>query len=118
MICSMTGYGSGKAQTAKTTIEVELRSVNGRSRDIRFNFPREFSALENTVRELIKKHLSRGQISVFVKYNKVSNDVVPYDKKQICDAVAEFKELAKSAGLSPEGNLDTLFRFPANNNIG
>ena len=119
MICSMTGYGAGKARTraANATIEVELRSVNGRSRDIRCNFPREFSALENTVRELVKKHLSRGQITVFLKYNQENADVIPFDKKQICKAVSEFKKLAKSAGLSPEGNLDTLLRFISNNNI-
>lgn len=117
MICSMTGYGAGKARAANATIEVELRSVNGRSRDIRCNFPREFSVLENNVRELVKKQLSRGQITVFLKYIQGNTDTVPFDKKQICQAVEEFKKLAKSAGLSPEGNLDTLLRFISSNNI-
>ncbi len=113
----MTGYGAGKARAANATIEVELRSVNGRSRDIRCNFPREFSVLENNVRELVKKQLSRGQITVFLKYIQGNTDTVPFDKKQICQAVEEFKKLAKSAGLSPEGNLDTLLRFISSNNI-
>jgi len=117
MICSMTGYGAGKAHAANATIEVELRSVNGRSRDIRCNFPREFSALENNVRELVKKKLSRGQITVFLKLNQENEKILPFDKKQICQAVGEFKKLAKSAGLSPEGNLDTLLRFISSNNI-
>jgi len=113
----MTGYGAGKARAAYATIEVELRSVNGRSRDIRCNFPREFSVLENNVRKLVKKQLSRGQITVFLKYIQGNTDTVPFDKKQICQAVEEFKKLAKSAGLSPEGNLDTLLRFISSNNI-
>ncbi len=113
----MTGYGAGKARAANATIEVELRSVNGRSRDIRCNFPREFSVLENNVRKLVKKQLSRGQITVFLKYIQGNTDTVPFDKKQICQAVEEFKKLAKSAGLSPEGNLDTLLRFISSNNI-
>jgi len=117
MICSMTGYGSGKARAGSASIEVELRSVNGRSRDIRCNFPREFISLESNVRELIKKQLSRGQITVFFRFNQGNTGDVPFDKTQICKTVAEYKKLAISAGLSPEGNLDTLLRFFSENKI-
>ena len=113
----MTGYGSGKANAGNATIEVEVRSVNGRSRDIRCNFPRDFSSLENDIRGVIKKQLSRGQITVFLKYNRDNTDAIPFNKNQVREAVKKFKELAKSAGLSPEGNLDTLLRFLSNNNI-
>jgi len=113
----MTGYGAGKASAGNATIEVEVRSVNGRSRDIRCNFPRDFSSLENDVRDVVKKELSRGQITVFLKYNRDNTDAIPFNKNQVREAVKKFKELAKSAGLSPEGNLDTLLRFLSNNNI-
>jgi len=117
MICSMTGYGSGKSRAGNAGIEVELRSVNGRSRDIRCNFPREFMSLENEVREIVKKQLSRGQITVYLKYNQGNMDAVPFNKTQIRKAVGKIKEIAKSAGLSPEGNLDTLLNFLSSNNI-
>ncbi len=117
MICSMTGYGSGKSQTGNANIEVEVKSVNGRSRDIRCNFPRDFLLFENAIRDVVKKHLSRGQITVFLKYNQENSDAIPFSKSQVREAVKKFKELAKSAGLSPEGNLDTLLRFLSNNNI-
>jgi len=91
--------------------------VNGRSRDIRCNFPREFMSLENEVREIVKKQLSRGQITVYLKYNQGNMDAVPFNKTQIRKAVGKIKEIAKSAGLSPEGNLDTLLNFLSSNNI-
>jgi uncharacterized protein (TIGR00255 family) len=117
MICSMTGYGSGKSNAGNATVEVEIRSVNGRSRDIRCNFPRDFLMFENDIRDVVKKQLSRGQITVFLKYNMDNTDAIPFNKSQVREAVKKFKELAKSAGLSPEGNLDTLLRFLSNNNI-
>ena len=117
MICSMTGYGSGKSRAGSASIEVELRSVNGRSRDIRCNIPREFISLESNIRELVKKQLARGQITVFLRFNHGNTDAVPFDKTQICKTVAEYKKLAISAGFSPEGNLDTLLHFLSNNNI-
>ncbi|MCK5852921.1 hypothetical protein KAH27_07830, partial [bacterium] len=87
MICSMTGYGSGKSQAGKANIEVEVKSVNGRSRDIRCNFPRDFLLFENAVRDVVKKHLARGQITVFLRYNQENNDAIPFDKSQVRQAV-------------------------------
>jgi len=117
MICSMTGYGSGKSRAGNASIEIEVKSVNGRSRDIRCNFPRDFSSLENDVRDIVKKRLSRGQITVFLKYSQENTNAIPFNKKQVSKTVNKFKKLAESAGLSPEGNLDTLLLFLSNNNI-
>jgi len=45
VIRSMTGFGSGRAQTGGETVAVELRSVNGKFCDVRVHLPRDLSAL-------------------------------------------------------------------------
>jgi len=117
MIYSMTGYGAGSHDAGKFIVETEVKSVNARSCDVRCNFPRELLALENDVRDLVKKQLIRGQISVFLKCSTEVDSLIPFDNLQIKKAVSNLKSLAKSAGLSTDGNLDTLLKFISNGNL-
>lgn len=113
----MTGYGAGSHDAGKFIVETEVKSVNARSCDVRCNFPRELLALENDVRDLVKKQLIRGQISVFLKCSTEVDSLIPFDNLQIKKAVSNLKSLAKSAGLSTDGNLDTLLKFISNGNL-
>ena len=117
MTYSMTGYGAGKARAGKIIIDAEIKSVNGRGCDIRCNFPRELLALENDVRDVVKKQLSRGQITVFLNCSFGNDSSISIDEAQIKKSITQLKKIAKASGLSQEGNLDTLIRFLSNGNI-
>lgn len=62
----MTGYGCGEAQRAGWRVRVELRSLNHRFLDISLRLPRHCLALEERIREVIGRHLSRGRVEVFL----------------------------------------------------
>lgn len=65
---SMTGYGKGQYRENGVELTVEVKSVNNRYLDIAIKSPRVFLAQEELVRSVIRNHLSRGHIDVFVSY--------------------------------------------------
>lgn len=63
---SMTGYGSGSAAFPGGRVTVEIRTVNHRFLELKMPLPREFLAYEQTFRELIESHLTRGKVDMFL----------------------------------------------------
>jgi len=57
----MTGYGRGESDRGGAKISVEVNSVNRKQSDIVINLPRELSALEPRVRQLVGERLTRGR---------------------------------------------------------
>ena len=113
MIHSMTGYGAGHARQRSVTVDVELRSVNGRYLDLRFNFPRECIALEADARELIQARISRGTVTVVLFVRPVQGAArILVDEAHARAVIARLKRVATQAGLKPEGTLDTLLSVP------
>lgn len=66
MLKSMTGYGEGAAESADWKIRVEVKTVNQRFLDIAFHTPRLLNAEETVMRDVIKKHVARGKLDLFV----------------------------------------------------
>jgi uncharacterized protein (TIGR00255 family) len=69
----MTGYGRGESERDGAKISVELNSVNRRQSDIVINLPRELSALEPRVRQVVSERLARGRTNVVVAYDLSAN---------------------------------------------
>jgi uncharacterized protein (TIGR00255 family) len=63
---SMTGYGRGESDRGGAKISVEINSVNRKQSDIVINLPRELSALEPRVRQVVSERLARGRTNVVV----------------------------------------------------
>ena len=63
---SMTGFGKATRETAEYQIEVEIKSVNQRFLDMQIRSPKLLNYLENDIRQLMKQHLSRGRVEVFI----------------------------------------------------
>lgn len=77
MIESMTGYGRGEHAENGLRAIAEIRSINSRFMDISVKLPREFSARELEVRELVRKELQRGKISVSVQLERDASVPLP-----------------------------------------
>jgi uncharacterized protein (TIGR00255 family) len=67
VIRSMTGFGSGRGQSAGEAVSVELRAVNGKFCEVKPHLPRELFALEGAVVRAVKARVSRGVIDVNVR---------------------------------------------------
>lgn len=66
MIQSMTGYGRGEGESGGIKAVVEIRAVNHRYRDILFRMPRELVSLEEKMKQLISRGVSRGRLEVII----------------------------------------------------
>jgi uncharacterized protein (TIGR00255 family) len=73
MISSMTGYGRGEATCGDVTILVELRSVNSRFLEVVSRLPRSLSLRENEIRDIIRRKISRGKVSLASTVEKSGN---------------------------------------------
>lgn len=77
MIASMTGYGRGESAAKRMTIAVELRSVNSRYLEVSARLPRSLSMRENEIKEIIRRRISRGKITMVAFIEKESNGDIP-----------------------------------------
>ena len=66
MIKSMTGYGSAKGTVEGIEVSVELKSVNNKFLDTSIRLPRSFLFAEETIKQAVSSHISRGKVDVFV----------------------------------------------------
>ena len=69
MIKSMTGYGRAIGEFADKQITVEIRSVNNRFLDCGVKLPRLYSFAEEAIKQLVKQHVTRGKVDVYVTVN-------------------------------------------------
>ncbi len=60
----MTGFARRQGGDAKVTWSWEIKSVNGRSLDLRCRIPNGYERLEAVVREAAPKHCARGNVTV------------------------------------------------------
>ncbi len=73
MITSMTGFGRGEEARDGFACQVEVRSLNHRFLDVVLKLPRGLSFYEDAAKEIVRKHLSRGRISLSVSLNSEQN---------------------------------------------
>lgn len=64
---SMTGFGVGVSSNEDFSVQVEIKSVNGKFLDITTNMPRSYLGFETVVLTPIKNNLSRGNVECRVK---------------------------------------------------
>ena len=68
MIRSMTGFGAAAAEAEGCRFSVEVKSVNNRFFKCTVRLPEELAAFEADIETLIGKRLSRGSVSVSVRF--------------------------------------------------
>lgn len=114
MIKSMTGYGSAKGVSGAIDITVELKSVNNRYLDCNIKMPRVYAAVEESLKSIVTRSISRGKVDVFVNIDTSKADNVSIKiNKPVADAyMAVLKTISTEYGLP--GNVSTidLTRFP------
>ena len=110
MIYSMTGYGKGVAEDDKTTVEVEVKSVNSRYLDISLRLPSSLMNKENELREFIKGKVKRGKLSIImqIKRNNNSSDISRIDREKLADYLSVVNEIKNAANLKEEIKLEHL----------
>ena len=83
VINSMTGFASGSTQVGGVSLDFEIKSVNAKGVDLKIYLPEFISSLENELRQLVLRKISRGSVFLKIKLNPqsdVSNDYVLNDQ--------------------------------------
>ncbi|WP_138380090.1 YicC/YloC family endoribonuclease [Luteithermobacter gelatinilyticus] len=88
-LSSMTGFARVQGQWETYHWTWEIRSVNSRGLDIRCRLPNGFEVLDQTVRNLVKKHIARGSLNVNLQMQRDSADVQVEINQQALDQLVD-----------------------------
>ena len=114
MIKSMTGYGRGKSECDGREYTVEIKAINHRYNDISVKMPRYLSFLEDKIRQVITKSISRGKIEVYINVKNISSSSknVVVDKELAKEYISEMNELIKMYNLKDDISVTSIMRLP------
>ena len=76
MAVSMTGFGRGEYKDDNYYFLVELKTINHKYADINIRLPRKISFLEDKARNLIKDHIKRGRVDLYIKLDLLGSEDV------------------------------------------
>ena len=68
----MTGYASGSAQVGSLSLDLEIKSVNSKSLDLKIYLPEYISSLENELRQVTSSKVFRGSVVLKIKVSQNS----------------------------------------------
>jgi uncharacterized protein (TIGR00255 family) len=74
MIRSMTGFGEAERDTPAGRLRMEVKTVNHRFFSMALKAPPGFERYEPAIVETLKRHLSRGHITVYVSMSRGEGD--------------------------------------------
>jgi len=108
----MTGFSKAEAKDKGYIVNVEIKSLNGRFLDINSKLHRNIAHKEFEIRDIIKKSISRGSVSVNVTID-FDETVQPFDinidsAKQYFNSLLKLKNKLKMKG---DVTVDNLLHF-------
>lgn len=111
---SMTGYGLGRVKTASSSIDVSLRTVNGRFLETRYHLPREFVGVESDLKKILEKYFNRGTVDIFVnrKTKTTGANAVSVNKELARKYFEAYKVIAKELKIRSQYHVETIARLP------
>ncbi len=114
MIRSMTGFGRGDCQEDGKEFQVEIKTVNHRYSDVFVKMPRQIGFLEDKVRDMVSKAVSRGKIDVYITYNNFGDDskCVAFDEALAKTYIAAVEALRDRFGLKDDISVSLISKYP------
>lgn len=110
---SMTGYGFGKSGNTLVSVEVELRSVNGKVLTSSIRMPRDYLALEASLEAKVRRKLDRGSVQGVLRFTVLKNAAASVNHGVLEHYVKEWRRAEKKLGLPSEApSMATLFSLP------
>ncbi len=114
MISSMTGFGKAQIKRDGVDVSVEIKSLNSRFLEINLRFPAIVQSKEFEIKELIRKRISRGKVTVNIDF-KVDSFVQPpikFNFDLVSAYIKVLRELKRKFKLKGEIKLEHLLAYP------
>ena len=101
-LASMTGFARTPGESGPVRWTWELRSVNGKSLDLRIRIPTGLETLEPRIRERCSKVLRRGNVSIGLAMQRDQSEQLLQVNESALDAVLSTIDLLKARGAGPD----------------
>lgn len=110
----MTGYGQAVSSFDDYRITIELKTVNNRYLDTSVRVYKQFSFVEESVRELINGKISRGKVDAAILFDNIKKDdrVVTLNKEVAEGYFEALKNMAEIFGIENDVKTSSLSAFP------
>jgi len=113
MICSMTGYGKGKAKDGGGAVTVEVRTVNHRFIEFSTRLPRLLNGYEREIEKMIRAKIRRGHVYVTVTFDAdFESAAVGLNKPFLRRTYELLNEFAREEGIPGKVDLNALLALP------
>ncbi len=109
---SMTGYGHADGLIGTQRVSVEIRSVNHRFFTPSIKLPPSLARLETDVRELLRKHVARGHVTLSLRIERDSVEGPRIDVARLAAYAAQLRAIPPDAGIDTRIDLGALLRLP------
>ena len=112
MLKSMTGFGRAEKAVDGFNIKVNLKSVNHRYMDATIKVPKYYTFVEDKLRNLASKYISRGKVEIYVSLERTegSNKKVVLDRAVAENYIAALKSM-KSLGVKDDVKISTISQY-------
>jgi len=113
-LLSMTGFGKATAQSELGAFTVEIRSINNRYFDFNPRLPREWSAIEIRLRDLVHRRVARGKVDLWVHWTPPPDLSlqVELSEEMIGEVAQRFRQAGERIGADIEVPWGELFKLP------
>ena len=109
---SMTGFARVRKQVSGGEVTVSVKSLNHRALDIHIHTGLDLG-IDNEIRTLTKRELSRGHIEIRIGYIKTKSEAAVALNRSLFDAyLAALSEAAKIVNKPVDVDLNTALRIP------
>jgi uncharacterized protein (TIGR00255 family) len=111
---SMTGYGRCEETIGNYTVAAEIKSVNHRYGEISVRVPKIYNYLEEYIKTLTTKTVSRGKTDVFITIQKNTgkNTEIAVDLEIVKNYINILKAANEELGLEDDFTLTRVMRIP------
>ena len=113
-IKSMTGYGRAVETVNGREFTVELRSVNNRYLDCSVRLPRLLSFGEDSVKQAVKRSISRGKVDVFISVRSEGGEEtkVTLNSAVLEGYLAAMRQMVSDYGVQDDISVSAVSRLP------
>jgi len=114
MIYSMTGFGQSSGTYGGKTIKLEIKTLNGRSTDLRIKVPSIYKEREVEIRNMILDGVKRGKIEASIQIESdQGEEVYTINEVLFKQYYDQLSRLAKDTGVSSDNIMQSILRIPS-----
>lgn len=111
----MTGYGNSKMSSSDISIEVSIRTINGRFLETRMHVPREYMSYESELKKILSEKINRGTVDVFISRKAIrssKNSKIKVNENLAREYMKAYQQMAKTLKQPLQIHVELLARQP------